>query len=277
MELALAIEGMALMRDQFEDDHGTMERRVGEIRRFVDEAGQPPLSLALDFPERSATAGYAEWAATYDSMPNALIIAEQAVVEQLLAGLPPGRALDAACGTGRLTELLCAAGQDTVGVDGSREMLEVARRRLPQATFRQATLEDLSPAGSGFDVVCCGLALTHLKTLGAAVAGLARAVRPGGRLILTDMHPLGIAFAGQAAYEAADGRRGFVRNHFHPHGEYLEAFGAAGLTVRRCLEPTHTEATADLLPSAVVAREATRQALVGLPIALIWDLERGLR
>ena len=39
-------------------------------------------------------------------------------------------------------------------------------------------------------------------------------------------------------------------------------------------EPAHTEATVGLLPSATVAPEATRQALVGLPLALVWQLER---
>jgi ubiquinone/menaquinone biosynthesis C-methylase UbiE len=274
VELGLGIEGMALMRCLFEDDQATVESRLGEIRRFLAEADRPPLSLARDFPERSAADGYAAWAATYDAMPNALIDAEQLVVTELLAGLPKGRALDAACGTGRLTELLVAAGHDTLGVDISPEMLEVASRRLAEATFRNGALHDLPAADGEFDLVTCGLALSHLQDLGPAVAELARVTKPGGRLIFTDMHPMGVAFAGQAAYQGADGGWGFVRNHFHTHSHYLDAFSEAGLGVRRCLEPAHTAATADLVPSATVAREATHSALIGLPLALVWDLVR---
>jgi hypothetical protein len=85
---------------------------------------------------------------------------------------------------------------------------------------------------------------------------------------------MGVVFAGQAAYQGAHGSWGFVRNHFHTNSHDLDAFSEAGLGVRRCLEPAHTAATADLVPSATVAREATRSALIGLPLALIWDRER---
>jgi ubiquinone/menaquinone biosynthesis C-methylase UbiE len=56
-------------------------------------------------------------------------------VEQLagvLAAMPPGRTLDAACGSGFLTRHLRG---DVVGLDQSEAMLEQARRRAPQATF----------------------------------------------------------------------------------------------------------------------------------------------
>jgi ubiquinone/menaquinone biosynthesis C-methylase UbiE len=56
-------------------------------------------------------------------------------VKSLLDAIPAGRALDAACGTGRHTECLCARGFDTIGVDVTPEMLAIARRKAPSAKF----------------------------------------------------------------------------------------------------------------------------------------------
>ena len=274
MELALGFEGLALLRSLFEDDPSTPEARLADIARFVQDADEPPLSLALDLPERSVTEGYAEWAETYDAMPNGLIEVEQRVIGDLLADIPPGRALDAACGTGRLARLLVAAGHDTTGADCTPEMLDVARRALPDATFRLAQLDDLPFDDESFDVVTCGLALGHLPTLDAVVPELARVTRIGGRLLFSDMHPMGIVFGGQASYQGSGGTWGFVRNHFHLHSHYLDAFAPAGLRVRGCIEAPQTEDTVKGVPAFLVSPEATRQALLGLPLALVWDLER---
>lgn len=274
IELALAVEGMALMRDLFEDEPVTAQRRLDEIGNFIARGDEPPFSLALEFPERSVIDGYAEWATSYDLMPNPLMEIVQAIVEDLLADGQPGKALDVACGTGRLTRPMVAAGHDTLGMDCSREMLAAARQNLPRVPFCHGQLEELPMRDGRFDLVTCGLALTHLQHLGPAVLELARVTRPGGRVIIADIHPTDVAFGGHAAYPV-DGSWGFIRNHFHAPSSYLEAFARAGLRVRRCLEPAHTEETANRQPSAMVAPEATRRAFVGLPIALIWDLARG--
>ena len=53
-----------------------------------------------------------------------------------------------------------------------------------------------------------------------------------------------------------------------------DAFAPAGLRVRGCIEAPQTEDTVKGVPAFLVAPEATRQALLGLPLALVWDLER---
>jgi hypothetical protein len=91
--------------------------------------------------------------------------------------------------------------------------------------------------------------------------------------VLTDPHPVGVMFANQALFPTADGGLGFVRNHFHTHGAYLDAFTSAGLRVRSCIEPLFAE---EHLPDMLLqfAPGAARQALVGLPFAMIWDVEK---
>lgn len=50
---------------------------------------------------RRPRSAYDRWAGSYDSDPNPQTALEEADVLEVLAKLPPGRVLDAACGTGR--------------------------------------------------------------------------------------------------------------------------------------------------------------------------------
>ena len=52
---------------------------------------------------------------------------EEPVVRQILAAFPAGRALDAACGTGRHADFLARRGHQVIGVDSSPDMLTKAR------------------------------------------------------------------------------------------------------------------------------------------------------
>jgi ubiquinone/menaquinone biosynthesis C-methylase UbiE len=274
VELALAVEGVALIRTLFEDEPEAVAARLDEVRRFVEGASSGQLSSAIEFPEQLPVDGYSQWATTYDQPGNGLIEVEQPIVAELLAEAAFERALDAACGTGRLTALLAAQGADVIGVDQSSEMLAVARERVPGATFVEGRLDALPEPDASVDIIACGLALAHLPDLRPAIAEFARVVRAGGRVIISDIHPVAVILGGQGSYRAADDSWAFVRNFEHRHADYFDAFSRAGLHVRRCIEPAHTDATIKNVPSYAVAREATNAALLGIPLALIWELER---
>jgi ubiquinone/menaquinone biosynthesis C-methylase UbiE len=122
----------------------------------------------------------------------------------LLGKLEPGSALDAACGTGRQAAVLAELGHRVLGVDATPEMLERARERVPQAEFRIGSLTDLPAESASFDLAVCSLALTHLEEPAPAIAELARAVRPAGRIVISDVHPTWIALGAQAAYRVDD-------------------------------------------------------------------------
>jgi ubiquinone/menaquinone biosynthesis C-methylase UbiE len=183
--------------------------------------------------------------------------------------------LDAGCGTGRHARRLVELGHDVVGVDGSSEMLEKAARSLPDAVFRQGDLCSLPLEPASVDLVVCALALEHVADLSRAIGELSRVLRPRGRMVLSDLHPAAVALGGAAYFQDAGGGAGVVRGYGHLHGDYLRAFEQVRLNVRQCLEPRFGRAEAAMQgPATRFIPQAAEAAYVGVPGALIWDLDR---
>lgn len=272
VDFALGVEGVALLRTLFDANPNARAARLAEIARLTSD--EKLGALALDFPERSPTAGYAEWSEFYDEMPNPLIEGEQQAMDSLLHELVPGRALDAACGTGRITTLLAALGHDVVATDITPAMLAVARQKLPTIDFRVADLLDLPFDDGTFDVVTCSLALAHLETPDAAVEELARVTAPGGHIIISDIHPMAVLLGGHASYMSANGTAGVIHQYVHLPSTYLESFERAHVRVVCCLEPLHDGRTVAKVPSFGLVPDATRAAFIGIPVAIVWNLER---
>ncbi|MER7847692.1 class I SAM-dependent methyltransferase [Kitasatospora sp. NPDC096077] len=269
-ELILGIEGMALLRNAVGGDEAFLKARVEEIRRFATQDDEPMPDAEAEIHELELAGGYAEWAQRYDSLPSSFIQVEEPVLHGLLDGLPAGVALDAACGTGRQTAALLARGHRTIGVDQSPEMIARARERAPQAEFRTGRLEALPLDDDSVDLAVCTMALTHQPEVDGTVAELARVVRPGGRVLISDLHPFVIALQGQCIFVRGPGRLGFVRNHLHLPSAYLNAFTAAGLQVRSCHEPVFNGSLAPGGYEEFIA-DAARAAWDGLPLMVIWE------
>jgi SAM-dependent methyltransferase len=239
-ELLLGIEGLALLRLAFGDDAEARRARVREIRDLLQRLDEEPeLTAPLEAPEYDMSEGYALWSETYDR-PLRLFPIEQPTIRMLLDPLPPCRVLDAACGTGRYSQYLAERGHQVIGVDRSPEMLAKARAKLPQAEFREGDLGALPLASGSVDAAICTLALVHLPELSRAVAELARVVRPGGRVIISDVHPFLVLIGWQAQFRTGCGGAGFMRLHAHLPSDYCRACAEAGLRVCACHEPRLT-------------------------------------
>lgn len=137
--------------------------------------------------------------------------------------VPDATALDLACGTGGFTRELLAAGLDVTGLDGSAEMLRVARERLPGVGFVQGDLRRFGVPGR-FDLITCVFdSLNNLlvpEDVGAALGRCAAHLRPGGLLAFDVNTRLGVrelweGDAIEGVAPLADGRE--VHYHWSHH------------------------------------------------------------
>jgi SAM-dependent methyltransferase len=232
----LGVEGVALLRAFAGDyDRDFCDARIAEIRQLLDS---PALSGEGIMATRVNTVdGYRVWSATYDQPGNGLFDIEEPVVHEILGELPPGIALDAACGTGRHAQYLAAKGHRVIGVDGSPDMLEHARKRVPQAEFQHGDLHQLPVPDDHVDIVVCALALSHVADLRPVFTEFARVLRPGGHLVVTDVHQELVALGSVPRVGCADDEPGLLPASRHRASDYLNAALPLGLQVRRCDEP----------------------------------------
>jgi SAM-dependent methyltransferase len=92
--------------------------------------------------------------------------------------------LDVGCGSGLALALADERGARTSGIDISAPLLEVARRRVPDADLREGGLDVLPFADQSFDAVLAINALQFAVAPAAAVREIHRVLRPGGRLAI---------------------------------------------------------------------------------------------
>ena len=143
--------------------------------------------------------------------------ADVAALQASLAALAPARTLDVACGTGFLTRHLPG---EITGLDQSAGMLEVARARMPGATFVRGDALDPPFEAGAFERVHAGHFYGHLVPE-QRTAFLALAARLAGELVITDsaLRPGGKAESWEERL-LKDGSR---------HRVYKRWFTAAGL------------------------------------------------
>jgi SAM-dependent methyltransferase len=93
----------------------------------------------------------------------------------------------------------------------SPDMLEQARARVPAADFRQGDPHSLPLPDDHADVIVCALALVHLEDLAPAFREFARVLRPGGHLVITDVHQELVALGSVPRVRSAGGERASCR------------------------------------------------------------------
>jgi SAM-dependent methyltransferase len=281
----LGIEGLALLRTYGGDhDRAFGEERVAEIRRLLDSA----LPDGVTAEPVDTVAGYKIWSRTYDQPGNGLFPIEEPFVHAVAATLPPGTALDAACGTGRHAAYLAERGHRVIGVDSSPEMLAHARERVPAGDFRDGDLTALPLPDDHVDLAVCALALAHHRDLRPAFAELARVLRPGGHLVVTDIHHEMVTLGSVPHVRSAEGEPQLIPSYRHRASDYLNAAMAVGLQLRRCEEPCSEPAPAagglsddltagpwDRWPWTLMglAPAAITAASSGVPAVVLWHFQ----
>ena len=120
------------------------------------------------------------WNPTVYAEVGAFVPALGAGVLEWLAPQPGERILDLGCGDGQLTLKIAASGAQVTGADASPSMVASAKSKGIDAQVHNA--ESL-PFHAEFDAVFSNAALHWVRDQDAMLAGVHRALKPGGRFV----------------------------------------------------------------------------------------------
>jgi len=144
-------------------------------------------------------------------------------------------------------------------------MLEQARRKVTPACpfdLYHGTLAEAGFPDEQFDLVVSALVVGHLPVLEPTLRECVRVLKPGGRMVISDLHPFW-AVAGHDYVEFFDpaGQEYRIPEYAHLVEEYWQLFGQLGLQVEDILEPKVEGRLIEEFPSL--------REYQGVPLALI--------
>ena len=175
-----------------------------------------------------------------------------------------------------------------VGVDSSPAMLQQARTRLPGTAFVLGDLRRLPLPDEVADLMVNGLALTHVADLDAVFVEAARVLRPGGHLVVSDVHHDLVLLGSVVKATGAAGQPQIATTHRHTTAEFLINALVAGFRVLGYDERPRPSKPDGPLPEAsrdpgswpdwpwtLLGRvpEATRAAW-NIPSVVVWHFQR---
>jgi trans-aconitate methyltransferase len=154
---------------------------------------------------------------------------------EFLSPQPDERILDLGCGTGQLTSKITAAGAEVVGVDASPAMIGQARQNYPRLRFMLADARAMKFENE-FDAVFSNAALHWMLDRAGVAAGVARALKTGGRFVAEFGGKGNIRLVARAIESVAAryhaGQVPEKRTYFPALGEYASLLEEYGLEVR---------------------------------------------
>ncbi len=105
-----------------------------------------------------------------------------------VAGARPGQsAADIGAGSGFIAEGLVQRGLSVIAVDQSEGMLAELRRRLPEVVGQLGGERDLPIPSERVDYAFANMYLHHVEDPAGAIREMARIVKPGGKVVITDL------------------------------------------------------------------------------------------
>jgi len=150
-------------------------------------------------PTRGRTLDHAAF--IYDIVEPLVLLGRQADYDRRIVSLldltDAHRVLDLGCGTGVLTRMIADklnedAGGKAIGIDAAAKMVRVARKKRAAGNciFEIMAAEILTYENDSFDAVVSSLFFHHvpLDLKEKALSEANRVLRPGGQLIIADMH-----------------------------------------------------------------------------------------
>jgi SAM-dependent methyltransferase len=199
--------------------------------------------------------GYTLWASCYDDDGNPLIALEGPAMASWYGEVAGSRVLDIGCGTGRHTRALIESGAAVIAADLTPAMLARARANLaghPVGWLRLALPGPLPFADATFELAVMGLVAEHVADLHGTLAEVARVLVPGGRCLLSALHPDRTSEGQKArSIDPASGIRRPIHTVHRSIEDYLGAAATAGLRLLDERTLIVSDALAETLPRAL--------------------------
>lgn len=134
---------------------------------------------------------FADVATQWDELRSVFFTKEMRDAAIAKAGLSETAVVaDVGTGTGFVLQGLAPHTAYLVGFDASADMLAIARQNLaayPTIELHEAKGQQLPAADNSFDAVFANMYLHHTPEPSSAIAEMTRILKPGGKLIITDL------------------------------------------------------------------------------------------
>jgi ubiquinone/menaquinone biosynthesis C-methylase UbiE len=186
----------------------------------------------------------------------------------------PGlRALEVGCGTGRWLSLLRDQAAIVSGLDGSANMLQRARERLPGADLRHGSAEHLPWPAASFDLVLCNNALHHFPDKRGFMKEAARVLAPEGELLVIGLDPQKVER--WSIYDYFDGTRALDEARY-PKGAEVRAWMEEAGFAHTTLKPVDHLVNRDVATEALAGGRLDKHVTSQLSLLSDEDYARGI-
>lgn len=182
---------------------------------------------------------FAAWAAVYDEQDNPLLCLEERMLRRILPDSKGKDVVDIGCGTGRwLTYFSQTGAGSLLGLDSSKEMLEIAGgKQLTNARLVHAELPSVPTESNSADLVIASFVLSYVSDLESCASELARILRAGGDLFISDMHPETADALGWKRGFSNEGKTFRLRMKDRSIAELIDSVASKGFSLVGYLEP----------------------------------------
>jgi len=176
---------------------------------------------------------YNAWAYQYDNNINPTRDLDKTVTKESLSNIDFFKVLELGCGSGKNTEWLISKADKLVGLDFSKNMLDVARKKIisQKVTFINADLNEKWPVNNNsFDLATINLTLEHIEILDHIFNSLFMKLSKGGKCFVCELHPKK-QLAGSKAQFKENGIDIVLDVFQHSEQEYIQSAERAGFNL----------------------------------------------
>ena len=176
---------------------------------------------------------YNAWAYQYDNNINPIRDLDKIVTKKSLSNIDFFKVLELGCGSGKNTEWLISKADRLVGLDFSKNMLALAKKKITseKVTFINADINKKWPVNNNsFDLATINLTLEHIEILDDIFNSLFMKLVEGGKCFVCELHP-SKQLAGSKAQFEENGTSIVLDVFQHSEQEYIQSAEKAGFNL----------------------------------------------